>query len=137
MSAETHLTSARILVVDDDPSVLQSVSWVLEEHGYDVIAAHGGEAFLEELERPDQPPPDLLLLDILMPDGDGVQLLERVKAEERWRDVPVLMLSSVPPEDATVRTLGLDESAPGTRMVLTLPVPVGALARQELAVAGF
>jgi two-component system cell cycle response regulator len=107
MSAETRLASARILIVDDDPSVVQSVSWMLEEQGYEVTAVAGGDALLEELARPDQPPPDLLLLDILMPDADGMQLLERVKAEDRWRDVPVLMLSSVPPEDATVRTLGL------------------------------
>jgi diguanylate cyclase (GGDEF)-like protein len=99
--------SARILIVDDDPGVVESVSWVLGEHGYDVEAVPGGEALLGRLARPDQRPPDLLLLDILMPDADGVQLLERVKREERWRDVPVLMLSSMPPEEATVRTLGL------------------------------
>jgi two-component system, cell cycle response regulator len=99
--------SARILIVDDDPGVVESVSWVLQEHGYDVEAVPGGEALLGKLAHPDQRPPDLLLLDILMPDADGVQLLERVKMEEHWRDVPVLMLSSVPPEDATVRTLGL------------------------------
>jgi two-component system cell cycle response regulator len=99
--------TARILIVDDDPAVVESVSWVLEEHGYDVAAVRGGHALLDQLARGDQRPPDLLLLDIVMPDADGVQLLERVKLDERWRDVPVLMLSSVPPEDATVRTLGL------------------------------
>src|SRR5690349_455860 len=99
--------SARILIVDDDPGVVESVSWVLEEHGYEVEAVPGGEALLGRLAHTDQRPPDLLLLDILMPDADGVQLLERVKSDERWRDVPVLMLSSVPPEEATVRTLGL------------------------------
>jgi two-component system cell cycle response regulator len=107
MSPEPRQLAARILVVDDDPAVVQSVSWVLEEHGYEVVAAPGGVALLEELTDPEQRPPDLLLLDILMPDGDGLQLLERVKADDRWRDVPVLMLSSVPPEEATVRTLGL------------------------------
>jgi two-component system cell cycle response regulator len=48
-----------------------------------------------------------VLLDILMPDGDGVALLERVKRDERWRDVPVLVLSSAPAEEYTVRALGL------------------------------
>jgi two-component system cell cycle response regulator len=54
--------------------------------------------------------PDLLLLDILMPDVDGYSLLETIKAEERWRDLPVLMLSAQPPEEASVRSLGLGAS---------------------------
>ncbi|WP_158508762.1 GGDEF domain-containing response regulator [Gemmatirosa kalamazoonensis] len=106
MASETRAAGARILVVDDDAAVRQSVAWVLEEYGYEVVAVPGGGGLLEQLDG-DGRPPDLLLLDILMPDADGVQLLERVKSDERWRDVPVLMLSSVPPEEATVRTLGL------------------------------
>jgi two-component system cell cycle response regulator len=106
VAPETRTAGARIVVVDDDDGVRQSVAWVLEEHGYDVVAFSGGDALIERLDG-DDGPPDLLLLDILMPDADGVQLLERVKSDERWRDVPVLMLSSVPPEEATVRTLGL------------------------------
>ncbi len=98
---------ARIVVVDDDPGIVQSLTWVLEEHGYDVVALTGGASLLSELARDDLAPPDLLLLDILMPDADGMHLLERVKSEPRWHDVPVLMLSSVPPEEATVRALGL------------------------------
>jgi two-component system cell cycle response regulator len=43
----------------------------------------------------------------MMPDTDGLQLLARIKQDERWRDVPVLMISSMPPEEGTVRTLGL------------------------------
>jgi two-component system cell cycle response regulator len=99
--------SARILIADDDPAVVESVSWVLQEHGYAVTAVGGATALLELVGRGEERPPDLLLLDIYMPDGDGVQLLERIKREPRWRDVPVLMLSSAPVEEATVRTLGL------------------------------
>ncbi|MDF1501677.1 diguanylate cyclase [Roseisolibacter sp. H3M3-2] len=99
--------SARILIADDDPAVVESVSWVLEEHGYAVTAVPGAAALLELVGSGEERPPDLLLLDIFMPDGDGVQLLERIKRDPRWRDVPVLMLSSAPVEEATVRTLGL------------------------------
>lgn len=95
---------SRILVADDDPSVLESVTWLLKENGYEVVPANGGAACLKQLERRT---PDLLLLDILMPDADGLQLLERIKSDERWRDLPVLMLSAQPPEEASVRSLGL------------------------------
>lgn len=98
------MATSRILVADDDEAVLQSVTWLLQENGYDVIPANGGNACLEQLERRS---PDLLLLDILMPDADGCQLLERIKGEERWRDLPVLMLSAQPPEEASVKSLGL------------------------------
>ena len=95
---------SRILVADDDPTVLESVTWLLKENGYDVVPANGGSACMEQLERRT---PDLLLLDILMPDVDGLQLLERIKNDERWRDLPVLMLSAQPPEESSVRSLGL------------------------------
>jgi two-component system cell cycle response regulator len=98
------MATSRILVADDDEAVLQSVTWLLQENGYEVIPANGGVACLEQLERRS---PDLLLLDILMPDADGCQLLERIKSEERWRDLPVLMLSAQPPEEASVKSLGL------------------------------
>ncbi len=101
------MATSRILVADDDPSVLESVTWLLKENGYEVVPADGGASCLEQLEKR---APDLLLLDILMPDADGCQLLERIKSEERWRDLPVLMLSAQPPEEASVRSLGLGAS---------------------------
>ena len=101
------MASSRILVADDDVAVLESVTWLLKENGYDVVPASGGVSCMEQLERR---APDLLLLDILMPDADGFQLLERIKGDERWRDLPVLMLSAQPPEESSVRSLGLGAS---------------------------
>jgi two-component system cell cycle response regulator len=98
------MASARIVVADDDPSILQTLTWVLKEHGYDVAAVRGGKTLFEELERQ---MPDLVLLDVIFPDADGFQLLERIKSEDRWRDLPVLMVSSLPPEETAVKTLGL------------------------------
>jgi DNA-binding response OmpR family regulator len=99
------MASSRILVVDDDPALLQTISLVLKEQGYDVSTAEDGHRMLEQLES--REPPDLLLLDVLMPHLDGFQLLERLKADERYADLPIMMVSSLPAEDATVRTLGL------------------------------
>jgi two-component system, cell cycle response regulator len=100
------VSGARILVVDDDAAILQTISWILKEHGYDVVAS-GGDGLFAQLEART---PDLLLLDVVLQEGDGHQLLERVKSDDRWRDLPVLVLSSLPPEEAAVRTLGLGAS---------------------------
>ncbi|MCC7323032.1 MAG: diguanylate cyclase [Gemmatimonadaceae bacterium] len=98
------MASARILIADDDTAIVQTMTWVLKEHGYDVVAAHQGARVLELM---DERTPDLVLLDVMFPDADGYQILERIKGDDRWRDVPVLMVSSLPPEEAAVRTLGL------------------------------
>ncbi|MBI2536605.1 MAG: diguanylate cyclase [Gemmatimonadetes bacterium] len=100
-------TAGRIMVADDDPALLHTLELILRENGYEVIPVPGGEQLLTRLE---QAAPDLLMLDIMMPKVDGLQLLERVKQDARWRDLPVLMVSSMPPEEAAVRSLGLGAS---------------------------
>src|SRR3954464_14764898 len=94
----------KILVADDDQALSRTLSWILKENGYDVFTAPGGEHLFEHLTAEQF---DLLLLDIMMPKVDGLQLLQRVKADPRFKDLPVLMISSMPPEEATVRSLGL------------------------------
>ena len=98
------MASERILVADDDASVRETVSWVLREHGYDVQAVSNAAEVFAALE---QRVPDLLLLDVMMPEMDGFAALERIKADERWRELPVLMFSAMTAEEATIRTLGL------------------------------
>ena len=93
-----------IVVVDDDPSMRSLLSWLLKEQGYDVAAVASGPQLFEHVERRT---PDLLLLDIMMPKVDGVEVLQRLKRDERWRDVPVLMVTALPPEEAAVKTLGM------------------------------
>src|SRR5919112_3054196 len=94
----------KILVADDDQALSRTLSWILKENGYDVLTVPGGEHLFDQLQAE---PFDLLLLDIMMPKVDGLQLLQRVKSDERFKDLPVLMISSMPPEEATVRSLGL------------------------------
>jgi two-component system, cell cycle response regulator len=101
------MTKSRILIADDDASIVQTMTWVLKEHGYDVVAAQRGVDVLPMME---ERVPDLVLLDVTFPDADGYQILERIKGDERWRDVPIMMISSLPPEEASVRTLGLGAS---------------------------
>ena len=91
-------------MADDDHTLLRTLTWILTENGYEVVAVQEPRSLFERLEETD---PDLLMLDIMMPRVDGLQLLARLKAHDRWRDLPVLMISSMPPEEATVRSLGL------------------------------
>src|SRR5919201_6299722 len=95
---------ARVLVADDDESLVRTLTWILKENGYEVAVCPGGDGLFSKI---DETKPALLLLDIMMPKVDGLQLLERLKQDERYRDLPVLMVSSMPPEEATVRALGL------------------------------
>jgi two-component system cell cycle response regulator len=95
---------AKIFVVDDDEALLQTLGWILKDKGYDVVPLPTGGDLLERIEVEF---PDLVLLDIMMPKIDGLEILEQVKSEEKWKDLPILMLSSMPPEEATVRALGL------------------------------
>src|SRR5881396_2503770 len=96
--------AAKILVADDDQSLVRTLTWILKENGYEVVTAPGGEGLLGKLE---DERPNLLLLDIMMPKVDGLQLLARMKADDRFRDVPVLMISAAPsPSDFTVASSG-------------------------------
>lgn len=98
------MPNAHVLVADDDESLVATMAWVLKEHGYDVSATHEGHRVIPLMaERT----PDVVLLDILFADADGQEVLEQIKSDDRWRDIPVLMMSSLPLEEAAVRTLGL------------------------------
>ena len=98
------MSPAKIFVVDDDEALLQTLGWILKDKGYDVVSLPNGDDLLERIEVES---PDLMLLDIMMPKIDGLQLLEGLKADDRWTDLPILMLSSMPPEEATVKSLNL------------------------------
>src|SRR6478672_6898716 len=98
------LPAGKIVVADDDAALLQTLTWILKNKGYDVVPVPNGENLVGRLEEES---PDLLMLDIMMPKVDGLQLLDRIKHDQRWADLPVLMVSSMPPEEATVRSLGL------------------------------
>lgn len=79
-----------ILVVDDDPDVLYTVRTILEREGFEVATASGGDDALELLKTQT---PDLILLDVMMPDTDGWEVLKEVRNDERLKELPVVMLT--------------------------------------------
>lgn len=86
---------ARILVVDDDPQILNLVCKMLELEDYEVKAVQNGEIAKSEIETN---PPNLIITDVFMPDGDGLEILNAMR--ERSSVIPVIVMSgSVPAGD--------------------------------------
>jgi CheY-like chemotaxis protein len=83
-----------ILVVDDYADILMSVKQVFEntDGDYRVIGVNSGEKCLQMLQQ--NPLPDLILLDIMMPGMSGWDVAARIKENERWRDVPIVFLTA-------------------------------------------
>ena len=98
------MASERILICDEDPDDRQTIAWLLKGHGYQVTALEAENRLLATLE---ERAPDLVLFNSAGTNGDAIHLLEQMKADERWRELPVLMVSSRSPEDGAVKTLGL------------------------------
>ncbi|MFT5287032.1 MAG: CheY-like chemotaxis protein [Planctomycetota bacterium] len=82
----------RILVVDDEANVAMGIKALLRARGYDVELAHDGGEVMERLQR--DPLPDLLLLDVEMPVFDGQEVLRRMRADDRLKNVPVLLATA-------------------------------------------
>jgi CheY-like chemotaxis protein len=84
--------AAKILVVDDEPSIVKLVKTTLESRGYNVITAFDGkEAIIEaKLHKP-----DLILLDVMMPHMDGTEARKRLLADPATKDIPVIHLTAV------------------------------------------
>jgi len=92
--------SKKILVVDDDPHIREVIQFALEKAGMEALHARDGR---EALDRFDKDPPDLVILDINMPEMDGLDVCKELR---KTSDIPVLFLSSR--DDEIDRVLGLE-----------------------------
>ena len=81
-----------ILVVDDTPANLRLLAGILNSQGYKVRPVPSGELALSAATGM---PPDLILLDIMMPEMNGYQVCEKIKADERTRNIPVIFISAI------------------------------------------
>lgn len=106
----------RIMVVDDDPAILRLLSMNLKARGYEVITATDGEEALEAVQKDIV---DLIILDIMMPKVDGVEVCRRVR---EWSDVPIIILSARGDEKDKVKCLEL-----GADDYLTKPFGIAEL----------
>ncbi len=101
--AQPHVsTPASILVVDDNPDNREVLMRRLDREGHHATPAAGGHEALSMLERETY---DLVLLDLLMPDLNGFQVLSRMKRDARFRDIPVIMISALSESDSIIRCI--------------------------------
>ena len=103
---------AKILIVDDDPDLVEAVTMILESKDYDVVGAYGG---IEGLEKAKKEEPDLIVLDVMMPDKDGYAVCKELKADPKYRKIPILLLtavvSQVPKTSRWTHQMGLETEA--------------------------
>ena len=89
---EPSTTSAKVLITDDNPQILELLEAYLEPLPVRVITAIDGQATLAAVER-DQP--DLILLDVMMPKRSGFEVCRTLKEDARYRDIPIVMVTAL------------------------------------------
>lgn len=81
-----------ILVVDDNPQNLQVIGNILKEHGYRIAVAQNGRQAIEYVEKKN---PDLILLDMMMPEMDGIETCQAIKGNEKTVDIPIIFITAL------------------------------------------
>ena len=81
----------RIVCIEDEPEMINLIQLILERKGFEVIGADGGKSGLDTV-RSEKP--DLILLDLMMPDMDGWEVYQKLKADEVARDIPVIVVTA-------------------------------------------
>lgn len=130
------MTKARILVVDDEEDILELIRYNLERQGYQVHTVDSG---LEGIRATESTPPDLVILDLMMPGVDGLQVCTQLRGSARTADLPVIILTARDAEEDIVRGLqaGADDymTKPFTPKVLLARVEA-VLRRRRREVPG-
>ena len=86
-----HIKKLKVLIVDDDSSTLFTLSEIVQSANCNPILAHSGKECLELLETKT---PDLILLDIIMPEMDGFKTIKQIKRNNKWSDIPVIAVTA-------------------------------------------
>ena len=97
----------RILIADDEPSIVTAVEFLLRREGFEVETARDGT---EALERIAASRPDLVVLDVMMPQKSGYEVCRTIREREEWRDIKIIMLSAKGRDAEVIKgmTLGAD-----------------------------
>lgn len=94
MAEAKVMAAKKVLIVDDNLDFVKILEISLKKRGYEVVVAHGGE---EGFKKAETERPGLILLDIKMPDMDGLMFVRRLKKNEKIREIPVVVLTGFEP----------------------------------------
>ncbi|MBP1698239.1 MAG: response regulator receiver protein [Deltaproteobacteria bacterium] len=90
----------KILIVDDDPDLVEAVTMILRSKKFEVVAAYNGK---EGIEKVKTERPDLVVLDVMMPEKDGYSVCKELKSDPQWSRIPILLLTAVVSHVPTTR----------------------------------
>ncbi|WP_373499944.1 response regulator transcription factor [Desulfococcus sp.] len=102
------MNAKKILIVDDELSILVSLKFLLEKNHFDVELAQSGKETLENIARSK---PDLILLDIMLPDLDGYEIFQMIRQRPEWDDIKVIYLTARSRDVDIARGLNLGADA--------------------------
>ncbi len=123
----------KILIVDDDPSVLTAFRWLLQKYHYEIVEASDGE---QGLRKAFGESPDVVLLDLMMPEMDGYEVCRRLRAAPSTQDLPIIVLTALSGTEARerVREMGADDYMTKTESAEMLDGRIKMLFKQRLLV---
>jgi len=98
----------KILVVDDDPDILDALRFMLEDSGYEVKTSEKGE-YAENLHDTNGGLPDVIILDVLLSGKDGRLICQKLKSQEETQRIPIIMISAHPNAKQSVSAVGADD----------------------------
>ena len=99
------MAAPRILLVEDAEEISSLLEYLLQRAGFAVAIARDGKQAVDYIAR--EPPPDLAILDILLPYFSGFELVEKIRGHDTWKNVPIVMLTAKAGEKDIVRALEL------------------------------
>ncbi len=122
--------SKTVLIADDEPNIVISLEFLLEQAGYQVMLAYDGQEALEAIERQ---PPDLVLLDVMLPRLSGFDVCQKIRENPQWQHMRIVMLTAKGREVEISKGLALGANAYITKPFSTqeLLAQVGALLAAE------
>ncbi|MBP1924058.1 DNA-binding response OmpR family regulator [Halorubrum alkaliphilum] len=97
--------TAKIVIAEDDETTREVIELNLTDNGWDVVAFTDGDECWEHLESRTNDPPDIVVLDVMMPEIDGLSVLEHIRDHDALVDLPVVMLTSRNREEDIVQAL--------------------------------
>lgn len=97
----------KILVVDDDPDILDAFQLMLEDAGYEVTTTEKGE-YAENLHDANGGLPDVIILDVLLSGKDGRIICQKLKSQEDTKHIPIIMISAHPNAKQSAKAVGAD-----------------------------